>query len=92
MAFYYKIFFSYKHWKTFENMILIAPESTLSSFIYNFPVVGDKSVFYCLFPVFYHYQFSSSAQSCLTLCDPMVCNMPGFPVHQLPELAQTHVH
>ena len=45
MAFYYKIFFSYKHWKTFENMILIAPESTLSSFIYNFPVVGDKSVF-----------------------------------------------
>ena len=37
-------------------------------------------------------QFSSVAQSCLTLCDPMDCNMPGFPVHhQLPELAQTHV-
>ena len=32
-------------------------------------------------------------QSCLTLCDPMDCSMPGFPVHhQLPELAQTHVH
>ena len=26
------------------------------------------------------------------LCDPMDCSMPGFPVHQLPELAQTHVH
>ena len=38
-------------------------------------------------------QFSSVAQSCPTLCDPMDCSMPGFPVHrQLPELAQTHVH
>ena len=39
------------------------------------------------------FQFSSLAQLCLTLCDPMDCNTPGFPVHhQLPELAQTHVH
>ena len=38
-------------------------------------------------------QFSSVAQSCLTLCDPMACGTPGLPVHhQLPELAQTHVH
>ena len=38
-------------------------------------------------------QFSSFAQSCPKLCDPMYCSMPGFPVHhQLPELAQTHVH
>ena len=38
-------------------------------------------------------QFSSVTQSCLTLCDPMDCSMPGFPVHhQLHELAQTHVH
>ena len=36
---------------------------------------------------------SSVAQSCPTLCNPMDCNMPGLPVHhQLPELAQTHVH
>ena len=35
-------------------------------------------------------QFSSVTQSCLTLCNPMDCSMPGFPVHhQLPELAQT---
>ena len=35
----------------------------------------------------------SIAQSCLTLCDPMDCITPGFPVHhQLPELAQTCVH
>ena len=38
-------------------------------------------------------QFSSVAQSCLTLCDPMDCSAPGFPVHhQLSELAQTDVH
>ena len=31
--------------------------------------------------------------SCLALCDPMDCSMPGFPVlHHFPELAQTHVH
>ena len=37
--------------------------------------------------------FSSVAQSCPTLCDPMDCSTPAFPVHdQLPELAQTHVH
>ena len=38
-------------------------------------------------------QFSSDAQSCPTLWDPVDCSTPGFPVyHQLPELAQTHVH
>ena len=35
----------------------------------------------------------SVAQLCPTLCDPMDCSMPGFPVlHYLLELAQTHVH
>ena len=35
----------------------------------------------------------SVVQSCPTLCDPMNCSTPGFPVHhQLPEFAQTHVH
>ena len=37
-------------------------------------------------------QFSSVAQSCPNLCDPMACSTPGFPVHYLSELAQTHVH
>ena len=38
-------------------------------------------------------QFSSVAQLCPTLCDPMNCSTPGFPVHhQLPEFTQTHVH
>ena len=35
----------------------------------------------------------SVAQSCATLCDPMDCSTPGFPVlHHLPQFAQTHVH
>ena len=39
------------------------------------------------------YQFSSVVHSCPTLCDPIDCSIPGFPVHhQLLELAQTHVH
>ena len=38
-------------------------------------------------------QFSSVAQSCPTLCDPMNCSTPGLPVHHhLPEFTQTHVH
>ena len=46
-------------------------------------------LFVCLSSV----QFSSVAQLCLTLCDPMDCSTPGLPVHhQLPEFTQTHVH
>ena len=41
----------------------------------------------------YILQFSSVAQSCPTLCDPMDCSTPGLPVHhQLLEFTQTHVH
>ena len=38
-------------------------------------------------------QFSSVAQSCPTLCDPMNHSTPGLPVHHhLPEFTQTHIH
>ena len=38
-------------------------------------------------------QFSSVAQLCPTLCDPMNRSTPGLPVHhQLLEFTQTHVH
>ena len=38
-------------------------------------------------------QFSSVAQSCPTLCNPMNCSTPGLPVHHhLPEFSQTHSH
>ena len=33
------------------------------------------------------------AETCLTLCDPVACSTPGFPVpHHLPAFAQVHVH
>ena len=39
------------------------------------------------------FQFSSVAQSCLTVCDPMNHSTPGLPIHhQLLESTQTHVH
>ena len=39
------------------------------------------------------WEFSSVAQLCPTLCDPMDCSMPGLPVHhQLPEFTQSHAH
>ena len=38
-------------------------------------------------------QFSSVAQLCPTLCDPINCSTPGLPVHhQLPEFTPTHIH
>jgi len=41
----------------------------------------------------YSVQFSSVAQLCPTLCNPMNHSTPGLPVHrQLPEFTQTHVH
>ena len=50
-------------------------------------------LFYTLFHLFIYHRCCSGAQSHPTLCDPMDCSMPGFPVlHHLPELAQTHVH
>ena len=46
-----------------------------------------------LFTILSSVQFSSVAQSCPTLCDPMNRSTPGLPVHhQLPEFTQTHIH
>ena len=52
---------------------------------------------FCFLLNIFHFQsvihFISVAQSYPTLCDPVDCSVPGFPVHhQLPELAQTHIH
>ena len=50
-------------------------------------VISESSTHTCLV------HFSSVAQSCLTLCNPMNHSTPGLPVHhQLPEFTQTHVH
>ena len=69
----------------------------LTDFIqFPLPHAPTSDLFFYEFVCFLKYssiQFSSDTQSCATLCDPMDCSTPGFPVHhQLPELAQTHVH
>ena len=46
--------------------------------------------FGCMILSMFSIQFSSVAQPCPTLCDPMNCSTPGLPVHhQLPEFTQT---
>ena len=55
-------------------------------------VTGDRSKIRCCKEQ-YCIQFSSVAQSCPTLCDPMNYSTPGLPAqHHLPEFTQTHVH
>ena len=55
-------------------------------------VITEKIIYACKFFLWY-LQFSSVAQSCPTLCDPMNRSTPGLPLHhQLPEFTQTPVH
>ena len=64
--------------KLFNSILSFAPYSWLT-----------KTTNWCPYGV----QFSSVAQLCPSLCDPMNGSTPGLPVHhQLPEFTQTHVH
>ena len=61
-------------------------------YIYIFVVVVKEHEM-MLHMVQYSIQFSSVAQLCPILCDPLNHSTPGLPVHhQLPELTQTYVH
>ena len=62
----------------------LLPETLLGLFCFH----PSESCFHFLSSV----QFSSVAQSCPTLCNPMDCSTPGLPVHhQLPEFTQTYI-
>ena len=53
----------------------------------------DSSTFFCPCSALSVSQFHSITQSCLTLCNPMDCSMPTFPVlHHLPDFVQAHIH
>ena len=69
-------------------------QARLSEYQISFYLVGPSiTVKYFEDWEFYLLQFSSVAQLCPTLCNPMDYSTPGFPVHhQLPESTQTHVH
>ena len=74
--------------------------SRLASQSHMFYISGGKSIdknislsYWLVTDYCFLVQFSSVAQSCLTLCNPMNRSTPGFPVHhQLQEFTQTHVH
>ena len=72
-----------------QELLRVFPNTTVQKhqFLGVQPSVWSNSHIHTLI------QFSSVAQSCLTLCSPLDCSTPGFCVHhQVPELAQTHVH
>ena len=72
---------------TFHN--IQAKQQNCSSFTYFIHTDLHRNLCVSVLSV----QFSSVAQSCPTLCDPMNRGTPGLPVHhQLPEFTQTHVH
>ena len=59
--------------------------------IFIFHEIISLSLFFNHLDLWKYLQFSCSVMS--TLCNPMDCSSPGFPVHhQLPELAQTYFH
>ena len=61
----------------------------IGSFLFFVEVL---TMFLCSFPKFSQ-SVSSITQSCPTICDPMNCHTPGFPVlHYFPGFAQSHVH
>ena len=63
----------------------ISPSRFLLEYPQSYPVPNHT--------LFISVQFSSVAQLCPTLCNPMNRSIPGLPVHhQLPEFTQTHVH
>ena len=75
------------HWEM--NVIITHCSCCFSNSPWSFYFTYIKPLIY----VAYMFQFSSVAQSCLTLCDPMDCSRPGLPVHhQLLEPTQTYVH
>ena len=85
------------HWATRKAYLGLCWELRLSLFLNNFFVL-EYNCFTLLFLLYnevnwLYVYFSSVAQLCLTLCNPMNCSMPDLSVHhQLLEFTQTHVH
>ena len=73
-----------------SNNILFFSWKEFTTFYNFFIFLGDKDI---QEHIIINIQFSSVAQLCSTLCNPMNCSTPGFPVHhQLLESTQSHVH
>ena len=95
---------SYNHTRAQHppNQLFSGPKELMSKWVYFMVIPSHSRELLCGWGLhtallttthFSSVQFSSVAQSCPTLCDPMNHSMPGLPVHhQLLELNQTHVH
>ena len=96
----FKIYFA--NWQTYPQHYFIRPLPLICEIKGHFSLPFDFGILDTIFKIvclqiyetFYvSIQFSSVAQSCPTLCDPMNCSTPGLPVHhQLPEPTRTYVH
>ena len=83
-----------------SSVVILNYAATPKQSMFNHPIRkedGAVSLLWChigdIMWQFSSVQFSSVAQLCPTLCDPMNRSMPGLPVHhKLPEFTQTHVH
>ena len=75
----------------FACISILCPNLTSA---YKQPFCLNKQIVsHIVFKHVFLFLFSSGAQSCPTLCDPMNRSTPGLPVHhQLPEFTETHVH
>ena len=84
---------SISYWRILIRMSHCPYLSCLFRFLWSVTCSQSFHVFHNLDSFEYSVQFSSLALLCLTLCDPMDCSPPNFPVHyQLLELTQTLVH
>ena len=76
-----------------ERTVEVSQVRKRKPLIPNFEMLSEEYLKCLKGSSMYNSQFSSVAQSCLTLCNPMDCSMPGLPVHhQLPKFTQTHLH
>ena len=83
---------SFQNWKSLEILRLDRMKTDLTFYILDI-YLWPSGVYSMNWGQEQSVQFSSVAQLCPTLCDPMNRSTPGLPVHhQLPEFTQTHVH
>ena len=76
------------HWASYLLSMRLSFSLRINNNIYEWLVRNEKMQINL-----WAQYLASATQSCLTLCDPMDCSTPGFPIlYYLPEFAQTHVH
>ena len=85
--------FSCSNWWTAQASVFSCVKRNNNIALNSLRELNENNACHRKYSIDYSVHFSSVAQLCPALCDPMDCSMPGFPVHhQFPEPAQTHVN